>query len=229
MGQLVLIIEDESKIARWVETYFQKAGFRTLVASDGVAGLTMARRERPDLVVLDLMLPGLDGLDVCRALRRDNDVPIIMLTARAEEADRLVGLELGADDYVVKPFSPRELVARARAVLRRAAWPETRRGEMLRGGDLSVDVERRKVTRGEVPIDLTPTEFDLLVTLLRHQGRPLSRRQLIELALGQSYTGYDRTIDAHIKNLRRKVEADPSEPEYILTVYGIGYKFAEDQ
>ena len=228
MAQLVLIVEDESKIARWVETYFRQAGFRTLLASDGTTGLAMARRERPDLVVLDLMLPGMDGLDVCRALRREDDVPIIMLTARAEEVDRLLGLGLGADDYVVKPFSPRELVARARTVLRRATWPETRRGEVLRGGDLLVDVERRRVTRGEAGIDLTPTEFDLLVTLLRHRGRPLSRGQLIELALGQNYMGYDRTIDAHIKNLRRKVETDPSAPRYILTVYGIGYKFTED-
>ena len=228
MARLVLIVEDEKKIARWVETYFQRSGFRTLVAFDGATGLAMARRERPDLVVLDLMLPGMDGLDVCRALRREGDLPIIMLTARAEEADRLVGLELGADDYVVKPFSPRELVARAKAVLRRAGWPEARRGEVLRGGDLVVDVERRTASRGENRIDLTPTEFDLLVTLLRHRGRPLSRQQLIELAFGQSYTGYDRTVDAHIKNLRRKVEPNPSEPRYVLTVFGIGYKFAED-
>ncbi|TEU13320.1 MAG: response regulator transcription factor [Anaerolineales bacterium] len=228
MAQLVLIVEDEGKIARWVETYFQQAGFRTLVASDGKTGLMMARRERPDLVVLDLMLPEMDGLDVCRALRRDGDVPIIMLTARVEEADRLVGLELGADDYVVKPFSPRELVARARAVLRRATWPEGLRGAVLRGGDLEVDVERHTVSRGDAGIDLTPTEFDLLVTLMRHRGRPLSRQQLIELAMGQTYTGYDRTVDAHIKNLRRKVEPDPSEPRYIVTVFGIGYKFAEE-
>jgi len=228
MAPLVLIVEDEAKIARWVETYFREAGFRTLVATDGTSGLAMARRERPDLVVLDLMLPGMDGLDVCRALRRKDDVPIIMLTARAEEADRLVGLALGADDYVVKPFSPRELVARARAVLRRAAWPETRRGEVLRGGELCVDIGRRKVTRGQTPIELTPTEFNILVALLRHRGHPLSRQQLIESALGQNYIGYDRTIDAHVKNLRRKVEADPSHPRHILTVYGIGYKFAED-
>jgi len=228
MAQLVLIVEDEAKIARWVETYFRRSGFRTLVAADGKTGLAMARRERPDLVILDLLLPQMDGLDVCRALRREGEVPIIMLTARAEEADRLVGLELGADDYVVKPFSPRELVARARAVLRRTGWSQSLRDEVLRGGDLTVDVGRRTVSRGETPIDLTPTEFDLLVTLLRHRGRPLSRRQLIEQALGQSYVGYDRTIDAHIKNLRRKIEPDPSEPQYILTVFGIGYKFAEE-
>jgi len=228
MAQLVLIVEDESKIARWVETYFQQAGFRTLVAGDGKTGLAMARRQRPDLVVLDLMLPQMDGLDVCRALRREGDVPIIMLTARVEEVDRLVGLELGADDYVVKPFSPRELVARARAVLRRATWPQSKRGETLRGSDLDVDVGRRRVLRGETRIDLTPTEFDLLVTLLRHRGHPLSRQQLIELAMGQTYTGYDRTVDAHIKNLRRKIEPEPSKPRYILTVFGIGYKFAED-
>ncbi|MCZ7572241.1 MAG: response regulator transcription factor [Ardenticatenaceae bacterium] len=228
MGQIVLIVEDEQKIARWVETYFRQAGFRTLVAFDGTTGLAMARHERPNLVVLDLMLPGIDGLDVCRALRREGDVPIIMLTARAEEADRLIGLELGADDYVVKPFSPRELVARARAVLRRSGAVEPPRGDLLRGGEVTVDVERRSVSRGETRIDLTPTEFDLLVTLLRHRGRPLSREQLIELALGQSYTGYDRTVDAHIKNLRRKIEPNPGEPRYILTVFGIGYKFAED-
>lgn len=233
MPQTVLVVEDEMKIARWVRTYFEKAGFEVLLAHDGPTGLATARSEQPDIMILDLMLPAtptgesMDGLDVCRAIRRESDLPIIMLTARAEEVDRLIGLELGADDYVVKPFSPRELVARARAVLRRVQ-PASSRDEVLRAGDLVVDVTRRTCTRRDQEIDLTPTEFELLATLMRHRGRPLTRSQLMDLALGETYIGYERTIDVHIRNLRRKIEPDPANPVFVETVFGVGYRFADE-
>ena len=234
MPQTVLVVEDEMKIARWVRTYFEKAGFEVLLAHDGPTGLALARSEHPDIMVLDLMLPAtprgevMDGLDVCRAIRSESNLPIIMLTARAEEVDRLIGLELGADDYVVKPFSPRELVARARAVLRRAQ-PASSRDEILRAGDLVVDVTRRTCQRGDNEIDLTPTEFELLATLMRHRGQPLTRAQLMDLALGETYIGYERTIDVHIRNLRRKIEPDPADPVFVETVFGVGYRFADER
>ena len=222
MNETILVIEDEIKIARLVRDYLENAGYRVLVATRGDEGLALARTERPDLIVLDLMLPGLDGLDLCRKVRQSSQVPIIMVTARAEEADRLIGLELGADDYVTKPFSPRELVARVRAVLRRARGEAP--PELLRAGDLALDVAAHAVTLGGRPVELTPTEFALLEALMRAPGRVLSRLQLLEQAQGEAYEGYERTVDAHIKNLRQKIEPDPKNPRYITTVYGVGYR-----
>ena len=225
----ILVVEDEPGIVTIVRDYLDIAGFRVVTASDGVTALRLARSERPSLLVLDLMLPGMDGLDVTRALRQDpatRKVPIIMLTARAEEVDRLVGLELGADDYITKPFSPRELVARVRAVLRRAEGESASSG-VIHVGALSIDLERRSVRRNGEPVDLTATEFDLLAVLSREPGRPFTRAQLLDLVYDVSYAGYDRTVDAHIKNLRRKIEVDPRNPQYVLTIYGVGYKFAE--
>jgi DNA-binding response OmpR family regulator len=187
----------------------------------------VARHDRPDLVVLDLNLPEMDGLDVCRALRRESDVPIIMLTARVGEVDRLIGLELGADDYIVKPFSPRELVARVRAVLRRVRGGVHQPG-LIRAGDLEIDILGHRATRDGELLSLTRTEFDLLVTLAQHPGQAFRREQLLDRLHGIAYDGYDRSIDAHVKNLRQKIEPDPSEPRYILTVYGVGYRFTDE-
>jgi len=226
----ILIVDDEPGIVTIARDYLDRAGFRIVTAGDGPTALRLARSEQPNLVVLDLMLPGMDGLDVTRALRQDpatNNLPIIMLTARVEEADRLIGLELGADDYITKPFSPRELVARVRAVLRRTEGSQTS-APYLHIGDLQIDFQRRSVRRGTSTIDLTATEFDLLAILAREPGRPFTRTQLLELAYDVSYAGFDRTVDAHIKNLRRKIEPDPRQPRYILTIYGVGYKFADD-
>jgi two-component system alkaline phosphatase synthesis response regulator PhoP len=226
--QTILVVDDEPHIVEVVQDYLKQAGYRVLSARDGQTALTLARHEHPDLVVLDLMLPGgMDGLEVCRRLRRDPslaDVPIIMLTARTEEADRLIGLELGADDYVTKPFSPREVVARARAVLRRARGG-FRPSSVVRVGDLTIDLTNRSVTVGREKVSLTPTEFDLLAIMARNPGRPFTRAQLLDLVYDVAYDGYDRAIDSHIKNLRRKIEPDPREPRYILTIYGVGYKF----
>jgi two-component system, OmpR family, alkaline phosphatase synthesis response regulator PhoP len=226
----ILVVDDEPGIVTIARDYLDRAGFRVISAGDGVSALRLARAERPSLLVLDLMLPGMDGLDVARALREDpatRALPIIMLTARVEEADRLIGLELGADDYITKPFSPRELVARVRAVLRRSEGERDASG-LLRAGELAIDVQRRSVRRGNTSIDLTATEFDLLAILAREPGRPFTRTQLLELAYDINFAGFDRTVDAHIKNLRRKIEPDPRNPKYILTIYGVGYKFAED-
>ena len=226
----ILVVDDEPGIVAIARDYLDRAGFRVLTAADGPNALRLARSERPSLLVLDLMLPGTDGLDVARALRGDpasRTLPIIMLTARVEEADRLIGLELGADDYITKPFSPRELVARVRAVLRRAEG-ERSADTIVRAGDLQIDFQRRSVRVGGAPVELTATEFDLLAILAREPGRPFTRTQLLELAYDVSYAGFDRTVDAHIKNLRRKIEPDPREPRYVLTIYGVGYKFAED-
>jgi len=229
--QTILVVDDEPHITEVVHDYLKQAGYRVLTASDGQTALTLARHEHPDLLVLDLMLPGgLDGLDVCRRLRQDPglaDVPIIMLTARVEETDKLIGLELGADDYVTKPFSPRELVARVRAVLRRVRGHGPPPG-IVRVGELAVDLAKRSVTVGDQPISLTPTEFDLLSVMARNPGRPFTRAQLMDLVYDVAYAGYDRAIDSHIKNLRRKIEPDPRQPRYVLTVYGVGYKFCEE-
>lgn len=229
MAKTILVVDDESGIVTIVRDYLEKAGFRVLIAGDGHAALRLARVERPNLMVLDLMLPGIDGLDIIRSLRSDPAVhlmSVIMLTARVDEADRLVGLELGADDYVTKPFSPRELVARVRAVLRRAEGEGTY-SPTIRAGDLIIDLERRTVRNGSTPVELTATEFDLLAMLARHPGRPFTRAQLVESVYNSSFEGYDRTIDAHIKNLRRKIEDDAHNPRYIQMVYGIGYRFVE--
>ncbi len=225
----ILVVDDEPGIVQIARDYLDRAGFRVLTAGDGDTALRLARSERPSLMVLDLMLPGIDGIDVTRLLRQDpltRKLPIIMLTARVEEADRLIGLEMGADDYITKPFSPRELVARVRAVLRRSEG-ESATGGTLRVGTLSIDLERRMVRRNGEAIELTATEFDLLAVLAREPGRPFTRAQLLNLVYDVSYAGYDRTVDAHIKNLRRKIEPDPHNPQYVLTIYGVGYKFAE--
>lgn len=225
----VLVVDDEPGIVTIVRDYLDRAGFKVLTAGDGAAALRLARLERPSLMVLDLMLPTVDGLDVIRSIRNDpalRRLPVIMLTARVEETDKLVGLELGADDYVTKPFSPRELVARVRAVLRRVEGEETYTAT-IRAGDLMIDLERRTARNSEGQIELTATEFDLLTELARHPGRPFTRTQLLERLYDQSFEGYDRTIDAHIKNLRRKLGDDAHNPRYIQKVYGVGYKFAE--
>jgi len=221
----VLIVDDEPKIVRLVADYLDAAGFSTTTARTGDEALMRVRTESPDLVVLDLGLPGLDGLDVTRALRRDGELPIIMLTARDDETDRIIGLELGADDYVTKPFSPRELVARVRAVLRRHAGGSV--ADVVRAGDLVLDVRRMRVTRGDVPVDLTATEFALLSTMARHPGRVFTRAQLLDAIHGVAFESYERAIDAHVKNIRRKLEPEPHSPRYLLTVYGVGYRLAE--
>ena len=224
MGQTILVVDDEARIVKLVRDYLERAGFDVLAAQDGETALTLARVEQPDLIVLDLMLPGVDGLDVCRRLRQESGVPIIMLTARVEEADRIVGLELGADDYVTKPFSPGELVARVRATLRRASG-EVGPSTMLRAEDVELDTASLTATVAGQPVDLTPTEFQLLATLVRQPGRIFSREQLLEAIHGVSFDGYDRSMDSHVKNLRRKIEPDPRQPCYIQTVYGVGYRF----
>lgn len=230
MNELILVVDDEPQIVRLARDYLERSGYRVLPVYDGATALAAARQEKPDLIVLDLNLPGMDGLDVCRALRRSAGVsgaaPIIMLTARAEEADRLIGLEVGADDYIVKPFSPRELVARVRAVLRRTQG-EVQTAGIVHAGDLEIDLNGHRVLRGGEVIKLTRIEFRLLATLAQHPGQTFSRSQLIERVHGSADAGFDRSIDAHIKNLRRKIEDDPADPRYIVTVYGLGYQFAE--
>ncbi len=223
----ILVVDDEPQIAGIVSDYLRLAGFDVIVAADGVRALQVARGRHPDLVVLDLGLPGLDGLEVARNLRRESEVPIIMLTARVEEDDRLRGLEIGADDYVTKPFSPRELVARVRAVLRRSEGRHID-GDLLRVADLAIDVARMSVRRGDEPIDLTPTEFQLLAALARHPGRVLTRAQLLDAARGADAEAYERAVDSHVKNIRRKLERDPHAPRYLETVYGIGYRLVEE-
>jgi two-component system alkaline phosphatase synthesis response regulator PhoP len=223
----ILVVDDEAKIVKLVRSYLEQAGYTVVEANDGQTALIQARREKPDLVVLDLGLPGIDGLDVARTLRRERDTPIIMLTARIEDTDRIVGLELGADDYVTKPFNPRELVARVRAVLRRTGGA-TAAPEVLRGGDLVLDLGGHQATLEGRPLDLTPTEFDLLSVLLQNPGRVFTRLELLERVQGYAYEGYERTIDAHVKNLRNKLSDDPRHPRYIKTVFGVGYKLGAD-
>ena len=220
----VLIIEDEPELVKVLRSYLEKAGFNVLAAGRGDSGLSTWEHKRPDLVILDLNLPGLDGLDVARVIRRKANTPIIMLTARVEETDQLIGLELGADDYISKPFSPRVVVARVRALLRRADGAATQ-AEILRAADLEIDLGAHSVSRTGQQLELTPTEFNLLVTLAGQPGRAFSRLQLLEASQGTTYEGYERTIDAHIKNLRAKIEADPKKPQYIETVFGVGYRF----
>jgi DNA-binding response OmpR family regulator len=223
----ILVVEDETKIARLVRDYLEHAGFEAEVVGDGDAALASTRRSRPDLVVLDLGLPGRDGLDVARVLRRTSTVPIVMLTARGDEIDRVVGLELGADDYVVKPFSPKELVARVRAVLRRTQAARAGGPEVLRVADVEVDRPRMRVSVGGRPVELTPTEFQLLWALMREPGRVFTRGQLLDAVHGVAFESYERAIDAHVKNLRKKLEPTPGRPRYLLTVHGVGYRFAD--
>jgi two-component system alkaline phosphatase synthesis response regulator PhoP len=223
-SQTVLVVDDEPQIVRVMRAYLEKAGFPVVSAENGLDALEVFHRQRPEFVILDLNLPGLDGLDVFREIRHESDVPVLMLTARAEEADRLIGLELGADDYVVKPFSPREVVARVRTVLRRASPKPTAETELLKVGDLQIDSTEHSVKRGGESIELTPTEFEILAALARQPRRVFSRLQLLEMTQGDAYEGYERTIDAHIKNIRIKIELNPKSPVYIHTVFGVGYK-----
>jgi DNA-binding response OmpR family regulator len=228
MATKILVVDDELKIVRTVRAYLEQAGFAVVSAGDGKTALATFRHENPSLVILDLGLPEMDGLDVTRAIRKASEVPIIMLTARVEETDKLVGLELGADDYMVKPFSPRELVARVRAVLRRVESPKEPAQSPITIGDLTIDPARRSARLRDRGIDLTTTEFDLLWVLAESPGRVFTRLELLDKVQGYAYEGYERTIDVHVKNLRRKIETSPQKPEYILTVYGAGYKFSED-
>ncbi len=222
----ILVVDDEPQIAEICRDYLERAGFKVLTAGNGVEALSVARARQPDLVVLDLRLPKMDGLDVTRALRKYSNVPIIMLTARVEESDKLIGLELGADDYLTKPFSPRELVARVRAVFRRTEiGPE--RADVIHAGDVTLDVPRMQARVGKRVVELTSTEFHLLAMMVRQPGRVFTRAQLLDAVRGEQVESFERAIDVHIKNLRRKLEPDPHNPQYVLTVYGVGYKFAD--
>jgi two-component system alkaline phosphatase synthesis response regulator PhoP len=223
----ILIIEDEPELVKVLRSYLEQAGFSVLAASRGDTGLSTWEHKRPDLVLLDLNLPGLDGLDVAREIRRKSDTPIIMLTARVEEADQLIGLELGADDYIPKPFSPRVVVARVRALLRRSVSAPVA-PQVLRLSDLEIDLDAHTVTHSGQALDLTPTEFNLLAAMAGQPGRAFTRFQLLEAVQGVAYEGYERTIDAHIKNLRAKLEASPKKPKYIETVFGVGYRFRKE-
>ena len=228
MSQKILVVDDELDIVKVVRAYLEQSGFRVVTASDGQNALAVFRHEKPDLVVLDLNLPRLDGLDVCRAIRREGNTPVIMLTARVDETDRLIGLEIGADDYIVKPFSPREVVARVRTVLRRSSNVIPDQPALITIGELTIDPVKHEVHLASRLIDLTPMEFNLLQAMAAQPGRAFSRMELLDAAQGEAYEGYERSIDVHIKNLRQKLGDDPRNPTYILTVYGIGYKFNED-
>ena len=231
MSQRILVVDDDKQIVRVLKAYLEQEGFRVLTAYDGEMALHLIRSERPDLVVLDLMLPKRDGWDITRIMRADPTLaalPIIMLTARVEDTDKIVGLELGADDYVTKPFNPREVVARVRAVLRRARGEAVPRPKVLQVGDVRMDLDTREVTVRGTQVDLTPTEFTLLETFMQNPGHVFTRMELIEKALGYAYEGMERTIDSHIKNLRRKIEPDPKHPIYIETVYGVGYRMRKN-
>jgi two-component system, OmpR family, response regulator len=227
MARKILVVDDEKRIVEIVKAYLEKDGFQVASAFEGRTALQIARKEKPDLIVLDLMLPEVNGWDVCRTLRKESDVPVIMLTARDDVTDKIVGLELGADDYVTKPFDPKELVARVKAVLRRKE-SQGIASLVLNIGRLRIDRDKRTVSRDADNIELTSTEFDLLFKLAEFPGRVYSRMQLLEQIQGDAYDGYERTIDSHIKNLRKKIEPNPERPRYVLTVHGTGYKIAED-
>lgn len=224
----ILVVDDETKIVKLLRDYLERAGFAVRAAGDGKSALALARTEKPDLVILDLGLPGIDGLDVTRELRKISNVPIIMLTARSEESDKLIGLELGADDYITKPFSPKEVVARVRVVFRRMENYSAASTELIRAADLTLDVPRMRVLAQDREIDeLTPSEFALLAALARSPGRVFTRAQLLDALHGVAFESYERAIDAHIKNIRHKIESNPPEPRYIQTVYGVGYRFTD--
>jgi len=241
----ILVVDDEPKIVQLARDYLEHAGFAVVTAADGRAALDAIARAAPDLVILDLGLPEVDGLEVTRRLRRDGEVPIVMLTARDDELDKLLGLELGADDYMTKPFSPRELVARVRAVLRRTdaggaggaggvggaprGAPDDEAGHVIRAAEVTIDTDRMRVDVAGREVELTPTEFQLLVALARRPGRILTRSQLLDAVHGVAFESYERAIDTHVKNLRRKLEPDPRLPRYVLTVHGVGYRFADDR
>ena len=224
-GKRVLVVDDDTKTVELVKLYLNRDGYRVLTAYTGTEALRLARKSHPDLIVLDLMLPGMDGLEVCRTLRGESDVPIIMLTAKTTERDKLTGLDMGADDYVTKPFSPQELAARVRALLRRL--PGERGPDEIKRGQLTVNFLKHEASLADRPLNLTEVEFKLLGVLIKEPGRVFNRAELIEKALGYDFEGFDRTIDVHILNLRRKLERDPSHPKYIQTVYGAGYKLSE--
>jgi DNA-binding response OmpR family regulator len=226
MSHSILIVEDELDLAMVLRDYLERAGFRVQTVEDGAAALSRLQHEAYSLIILDLNLPSMDGLDVARQARRTSDIPIIMTTARVDETDRLVGLELGADDYVVKPYSPKEVVARVRAVLRRT-YGGVEAAPLLQAGEIEMDRLKRRVMVGERQVELTPTEFDLLATMLEQPGRVFTRLQLLEATQGQAFEGYERSIDAHIKNLRAKIEPNPRQPRYVLTVFGVGYRFTD--
>lgn len=224
----ILVVDDEPKITQLVRDYLERAGFDVLIAHDGKSALSHAKTDKPDMIVLDLGLPQMDGLDFTREFRKFSNAPIIMLTARSDESDKLIGLELGADDYMTKPFSPKELVARVRVVFRRIENATTSADDIIRVADLTLDIPRLRVTSsGRGLEELTPTEFEILAVLARQPGRVFSRAQLLDAIHGVAFESYERAIDAHIKNIRRKIEVKASEPKYILTVYGVGYKFAD--
>jgi DNA-binding response OmpR family regulator len=224
----ILVVDDEPKIVKLIRDYLERAGFGVRVASNGKLALLLAHIEKPDLIVLDLGLPQMDGLDVTRELRKVSNVPIIMLTGRSEESDKLIGLELGADDYITKPFSPKELVARVRVLFRRMENYVSENQEILRVADLTLDLLRMRVSvEGRQIEDLTPTEFSLVAEMARYPGRVFSRAQLLDALHGVAFESYERAIDAHVKNIRHKLETNPSEPRYLLTVYGIGYKLTD--
>ncbi len=228
MHELILVVDDEPKIVKLTRDYLENDGYRVISTGDGSQVLGLVRRDSPDLVILDLMLPGMDGWEVCRALRRETDVPIIMLTARSEETDQLVGLELGADDYITKPFSPRTLVARVRALLRRTTG-RLKPPAVIRAGTLEIDLTAHRVTLDGDELHLTPNEFKLLAVLAGSPGQLFTREQLGDHLHGGSFDSFDRSIDSHIKNLRRKLETDPAHPRFIETVYGVGYRFLEQE
>ena len=224
----ILVVDDEARIVELTRDYLEHGGFAVLTATDGPSALEVVHRRSPDLAVLDLGLPGLDGLDVLREIRRTSALPVVILTARDDEIDKLLGLELGADDYLTKPFSPRELVARVRAVLRRTAAAAAP-SDTIRTGDLLLDVPRMRVELSGRPVDLTPTEFQLLATLAGQPGRVFTRSQLLDAIHGVAFESFERAIDTHVKNLRRKLEPDPRQPQLLQTVYGVGYRLADDR
>lgn len=225
MSEKILLIDDEAKITRTLKLYLDQAGYKTVSVQDGALAMPAFHHERPDLVILDILLPHQDGWEICRQIRSTSRVPIIMLTAQGEETDRIVGLELGADDYIAKPFSPREVVARVRAVFRRTQG-QAQPPRMLQAGPVTLSIEQHAAAINGIPVELTPIEFDLLATLLQHPGQVFTRLQLLENTQDAAYEGYERAIDQHIKNLRAKLGDDARSPRYILTVYGVGYKFA---
>jgi len=227
MKRKILVVDDEKKIVDIVKAYLERENYQVIVAYDGEEALDLAREQQPALLILDLMLPGISGWDVCRILRKELDTPIIMLTARDEVTDKIVGLELGADDYVTKPFDPKELVSRVKSVLRRSQG-NANNSSLLKVGELSIDIEKRLARIAGEAVELTSTEFDLLKTMAEHPGRVYSRMNLLDETQGDSYEGYERTIDSHIKNLRKKIELGPAHSKYIVTIYGVGYKLQEN-
>ena len=228
MAESIMLVEDETSIRETMAEFLAEEGFEILQAADGLEALEVFRENQPDLIILDLMLPKLDGLEVCKAIRQKSNVPIIMVTARDEEIDKLVGLELGADDYITKPFSLREMKARIKAVLRRTGFQGSTEEHKISFGALEINTDRREVRMNNKIIELTPSEYAILTTLSQNVGRPYSRLQLLNATLGESYAGYERAIDTHVSNLRKKIEPNPQKPIYILTVYGLGYKFGDN-